>query len=129
MEDVTGLRWEISLVRTKLARVLFVPTVDGAHGDFRSRRIGAPLLWSPSPEEEAVLRADWEELMEDIALGRLRSISGRRGTALQLRPKAAHSREREWTTDEDGARVLANPRGFYLRPSFTGALLARHFGA
>lgn len=127
MEDVTGLRWETSLVRAKLARVLWVPTVDGADGDFRSRRIGAPLLWSPSPDEAAVLRADWEEFMEDIALGRLRAITGRRGTALQLRPKAAHSREREWTTDEDGARVLANPRGFYLRASFTAGLLARHF--
>ena len=128
MADVTGLRWETSTVRAKLARVLWVPTVDGADGDFRSRRIGAPLVWSPSPDEEAVIRADWEEFMEEIALGRLRAISARQGTALQIRPKAADSREREWTTDEEGARVLANPRGFYLRTSFTARLLARHFG-
>ena len=129
MEDVTGLRWGTSLVRAKLARVLWVPTVDAADGDFRSRRIGAPLVWSPSPDEEAIIRADWEEFMEEIALGRLRTISARRGTALQIRPKAADSREREWTTDEEGARVLANPRGFYLRTSFTARLLARRFGA
>ena len=129
MEEVEGLRWETSPVRAKLARVLWVPTVDGADRDFRSRQVGAPLLWSPSPDEEAVLRADWEEFMEDIALGRLRTITGRRGAALQLRPKAADSHERDWTTDEDGGRVLANPRGFYLRASFTARLLARHFGA
>ena len=129
MEDVTGLDWERSLVRAKLARVLWVPTVDGAGGDFRARRIGAPLVWSPSPEEEAVLRADWEEFMEDIALGRVHTITGRQGTALQLRPKAANARERNWTTDEEGGRTLANPRGFYLRASFTVRLMARHFGA
>lgn len=129
MADVTGLRWETSLVRAKLSRVLWVPTVDGTDRDFRSRRVGAPLLWSPSAEEEATIRADWEEFMEDIALGRIRAISGRRGIALQLRPKAADSREREWTTDEEGAPVLANPRGFYLRASFTAQILSRRFGA
>lgn len=129
MEDVTGLDWERSLVRAKLARVLWVPTVDGAEGDFRARRIGAPLVWSPSPEEESVLRADWEEFMEAIALGRIQAVTARQGTALQLRPKAANARERNWTTDEDGGRTLANPRGFYLRTSFTARLIARHFGA
>ena len=129
MEDVTGLDWKRSLVRAKLARVLWVPTVDGAEGDFRARRIGAPLVWSPSPEEEAVLRADREEFMEAIALGRIQAVTARQGTALQLRPKAANARERNWTTDEDGGRTLANPRGFYLRASFTARLLARHFGA
>lgn len=129
MEDVTGLRWERSLVRAKLARVLWVPTVDGTGGGFRARRIGAPLLWSPSPEEEAVIRADWEEFMEDVALGRIHAVTGQQGTALQLRPKAANARERGWTTDEDGGRTLANPRGFYLRASFTARLLARRFGA
>lgn len=129
MEDVTGLEWEGSLVRAKLARVLWVPTVDEADGDLRSRRIGTPFLWRPSAEEEATLRADWEEFMEEIALGRISALTARRGTALQLRPKAASSRERGWTTDEDGERVLANPRGFYLRASFTALLLARRFRA
>ena len=128
MEEVTGLHWERSPVRAQLARVLWVPTVDGTDGDFRSRRLGAPLLWSPSPEEEAVLRTDWEEFMEDIALGRIHAVTARQGTALQLRPKAANARERGWTTDEEGGRTLANPRGFYLRASFTARLLARHFG-
>ena len=129
MEDVTGLDWKRSLVRAKLARVLWVPTVDGAEGDFRARRIGAPLVWSPSPEEESVIRADWEEFMEAIALGRIQAVTARQGTALQLRPKAANARERNWTTDEEGGRTLANPRGFYLRASFTARLMARHFGA
>ena len=128
MENVTGLRWEDSLVRAKLARVLWVPIVGRRDDDFRARRIGAPFLWSPSPEEEAELRADWEEFIEDIALGRLAAVTARRGAALQLRPKAPNARAREWTTNEDGDRILVNPRGFYLRATFTAAVLARHFG-
>lgn len=127
LEDVTGLAWEDSLVRAKLARVLWVPVVGEEGEDFRARRFGSPLVWSPSPEEEATLRTDWEEFMEEIALGRAGALTARRGTALQLRPKAANARERIWTTDEDGERVQVNPRGFYLRTGFTGALLARSF--
>ena len=129
LEDTTGLRWEDSLVRSKLARILWAPVVDEPHGDFRARRIGTPFLWSPSPEEEALLRADWEEFLEDIALGRIDEITGHRGTVLQVRPKAANARERAWTTDEDGGRAATQPRGFYLRASFTSELLARRFGA
>lgn len=127
LRNVTGLRWEDSLVRAKLRRVLWIPIVGTAEDDFRARMLGSPLLWSPTPDEDALIRADWEEFMEDIALGRIDMITGRRGTVLQLRPKAANAREQDWSTNEDGERVLVNPRGFYLRAGFTGGLLARHF--
>jgi len=32
-----------------------------------------------------------------------------------------------WTVDDEGEWARDNPRGFYLRPRFTRALLARHF--
>ena len=90
-------------------------------------RTGAPLLWTPSPEEGAVLQADWEELSELIHLGEASRITARLGEALQIRPKAAHSREATWTLDEEANWVAQNPRGWYLRARFTGDLLRRHF--
>lgn len=113
--------WEDAWVRHKLARVLWVPIVgDGPPGD---RIIGAPILWSPSAEEEAILQADWETLTEAIALGETWQLEGTRGRALQLRPKAAHAREMTWVLDDEGEWAQVNPRGFYLRPAFTGAIL------
>lgn len=117
--------WAESWVRRKLSRVLWIPIVGG--GPPGERIVGSPLLWSPSEEEEALLRRDWEELTGLIAGGELWQISARRGRALQIRPKAATADELVWTQDEDANWVRENPRGFYLRASFTGAMLRRHF--
>lgn len=118
--------WTSSWVRRKLLRVLWVPIVtpDGsAPGD---RLVGTAFLWTPSADEEATLRADWESIAEHIALGHLHQLHARHGDALQLRPKAADATQTTWVLDEDGELVRENPRGFYLRPTFTRALLARH---
>jgi len=113
--------WAESRVRKKLARVLWVPIAgDGSPAE---RVIGQGVLWSPSPAEEAVLRADWEELAGLLALGEHWQVDGRRGVALQLRPKAAHGGSLTWTLGEEGDWVREGPRGFYLRPSFTEAML------
>jgi DNA mismatch repair protein MutH len=115
--------WDDCWVRHKLARVLWVPMVQAdAPGD---RVIGAPILWSPSVEEDALLRADFKEIAALVALGELQRIDGRTGKVLQLRPKGADSHSETWALDEDAEWVTEMPRGFYLRPSFTGAILAR----
>lgn len=117
--------WASSRVRSKLGRVLWViveadPRV--AHGE---RRVGASFLWSPSAEEDALLRADWEELTGALGAGDVERIDARRGRILQVRPKAADAAVRTRAFDAEGAPVLAPPRGFYLRASFTRALLAK----
>ncbi|MCA9568428.1 MAG: DNA mismatch repair endonuclease MutH [Myxococcales bacterium] len=115
--------WEASRVREKLAAVLWVPIVgDGPPGE---RLIGQGVLWRPDPDEEAVLRADWEELSAMLALGEHGEVDARRGVALQLRPKAATSSSLTWTLGEEGDWVQAGPVGFYLRATFTRALLER----
>ncbi len=122
--DAAGVtRWEDCWVRQKLSRVLFVPIVGG--GPPGERQVGSPILWSPSPEEEAALRADWEELTELTAMGELWQVDARRGKVLQLRPKAAHSRQHTWHLDADARWVQATPRAFYMRATFTGAIVAR----
>lgn len=116
--------WADSWVRHKLERVLWVPVVGA--GPVATRRVGTAFLWSPSPEEEAVLRADWEAIADLLATGETWHLGGRHGVALQLRPKAASSADRTRVVDAEGGRDEALPRGWYLRASFTHAVLARH---
>lgn len=119
--------WEHSNVRRKLARVLFVPVVYDRGAGFADRIIGAPLIWSPSPEEDSALRADWEELMDLACTGKLESITAHHGTHLQIRPKAANATARQRGVGENGAPAETLPRGFYLRASFTDAIFRRHY--
>ena len=118
--------WQDSWARRKLSRVLWIPIVGEASTPPSDRLVGSALLWSPSTEENALLGRDYEELAELIQNGRLDRLDAYQGSALQLRPKAASSRELTWMLDEDAEWVEVNPRGFYLRRSFTTALLTRH---
>ena len=122
-----ALHWRDSNVQRKLARVLWVPVISDAGTDPGDRTLGWPLLWSPSPAQAVALEADWRELMDMVCLGELESISAHHGTCLQIRPKAADSRARRWGIGESGEAVRTLPRGFYLRPSFTRAILEEHY--
>ena len=127
LEGACAETWKASWVRRKLARVLWVPIEADRGIPVGARRIGSPLLWSLEPDLEETLRADWEELMEMVCLGRLGELSARTGTFLQVRPKAASSRTLCRGVGEDGAPVWTNPRGFYLRTAFTREVLRRHY--
>ena len=127
LTEVANLEWEASPVWRKLRRVLWV-VVEGQRSlPPAQRRIGEPLLWSPSPAQERALRFDWEELAGLIGRGDVERITGHLGNCLQVRPKAATSRSRRRGTDRDGAFFDAMPKGFYLRATFTATLLAEHF--
>jgi DNA mismatch repair protein MutH len=115
--------WPTSWVREKLRRVLWIPVVQAASGDAADRPLGAAFLWTPTPEQDAALAADWEEIAAILSCGETWLLTGRLGAALQLRPKGARAADAAWTTDEAGEPVLATKRGFYLRPSFTAAVL------
>lgn len=110
-------RWPSSRVRRKLARVLWMPLLPEG-------TVGQPLLWSPSLAEEALLRADWEDLMELVVTGRLDEIHAGLGEVLQIRPKAATAQSRAPGLDADGHRTEVMPLGFYLRTTFTRRVLA-----
>lgn len=119
--------WEASRAREKLATVLWIPILVEDGLAIADRVVGHPLLWSPNAEEEALLKADWEFHMDLIRRGLVDTITGRDGEVLQIRPKAATARALTATFDEEGNRVMTLPRGFYLRPSFTQALLMKNF--
>ena len=115
----SGVTWANSHVRYKLARVLWIPVEGERQIPLAERRVGSPLLWSPSAAED--------EMLDLIVLGHVERITARHGEVLQLRPKAANSKALTEAIGEQGQPIMTLPRGFYLKKSFTGALLARHF--
>jgi DNA mismatch repair protein MutH len=124
---IHGVSWEQSHVRNKLSRVLWLPVEGEREIPLAERRVGSPLIWSPSPAEEALIKADWEELMELIALGKIREITAKHGEVLQLRPKGAHGRIKTDAYGSVGSPIKTMPKGFYLRTQFTAYILERYF--
>jgi DNA mismatch repair protein MutH len=124
LADAEVQTWETSWVRAKLARVLFVPLVGADGVAWRSRTVGAPVLWSPTSEQERVLRGDFDEIVGLIGIGRIEDVTAHLGQWLQVRPKARHGSVRTIAWDGDGEPIATVPRGFYLRSRFTRTLLA-----
>jgi DNA mismatch repair protein MutH len=127
MADHAAFRWETSSVRKKLDRVLWIPVEAERTLALADRKVGTAILWSPSAEEEAALRADFEEIADLIAEGFGEQVTGERGKWLQLRPKGADSKALRWAYDPEGAPMRTAPRAFYLRPAFTAEIIRRHY--
>ena len=127
LNRIAEIEWHESRVSLKLARVLWVPVEAEPGIPIAQRRIGEPLLWTRTAEDERLLRFDWEELAGLIACGQAESVTAHLGRFLQVRPKAANSRVRRRVVDGEGSAYSANPRGFYLRTQFTERLLKQHY--
>jgi DNA mismatch repair protein MutH len=125
--DNVGMSWENSPVRRKLRRVLWVPYHANREHGLAERVIGNPLLWSPDPAQENILRRDFDELMDKVCLGELAGLSAAHGIYLQIRPKGANARHLAPGIDAEGRRAPTLPRGFYLRAKFTAEILAQNF--
>ncbi|BAJ00892.1 DNA mismatch repair endonuclease MutH [Shewanella violacea] len=125
--NIQGLTWEKSIVCHKLQTVLWIPVQGSRDIPVAQRQIGTPILWSPTPDELALLKQDWEEIMEFIAMGQVQQLTARHGEVLQLRPKGANSRSVTQSIGQDGSKILTNPRGFYLKIPFTQSILKRFF--
>lgn len=118
-----GITWQTSHVRHKLQKVLWI-TVEGSRDiPLRERRIGMPILWQPTAEQERRLQQDWEELMELIVFGRLNEINATLGEVLQLRPKGRNNQARAAAINAQGEKIQSLPLGFYLRKNFTVEIL------
>jgi DNA mismatch repair protein MutH len=115
--------WESSRAREKLACVLFVPIESARDIVFAQRRIGVPVLFRPTLEQEALLRADYDEIVGRIGRGDLETLTAHVGQVLQVRPKAARGSARTRSTDADGAPLSVMPRAFYLRTAFTAQIV------
>ena len=114
--DAERAEWSSSWVRKKLSRVLWVPVHE-------RETIGEAVLWTPSAEQEAALKNDFDEIVGRIAIGDIEDLSAHVGEYMQLRPKAATGSVRTSAPGRDGELVSTVPRGFYLRAKFVGAVL------
>jgi DNA mismatch repair protein MutH len=126
--ELSDVEWEVSHVKRKLSRVLWIPVEGDRQLELGERRFGSPWLWSPNEEELSALRFDWEELVGLVARFGIDAVTAHSGRVLQIRPKARNSSARRRAFDVQGASIDALPRGFYLRATFTFAALRRHFG-
>ncbi len=123
LTGLVGETWANSHIRNKLSRVLWVPVIAERQIPLTERIVATPFIWSPSPEEEALLAADWQELTDMIVLGNVEKIAGKHGQILQLRPKAANSAAKTAAFNHQGKPFLTLPRGFYLKTQFTAQIL------
>jgi len=117
------LIWEDSWLKRKLSHVLWVPIEADPELAIADRYVGSAWLWRPDEEQEAILKRDWEELMDRIVLGEQAEMSAKEGEYLQIRPKAANSHVLVKGVSANGEEELMNPKGFYLRTLFTKKLL------
>ncbi len=123
LADADRAEWETSVARAKLAHVLFVPIIFDASQSNVERRVGVPFFWRPTPSQQAVLKGDFDDAMGLIGSGSIEALTARRGRWLQVRPKAATGRVRTISFGPEGEWIATVPRGFYLRASFTRALI------
>jgi DNA mismatch repair protein MutH len=123
MDDIEHQEWESSRVWRKLKRVLWIPIEWQPGIKPSARHIGTPMLWSPTKQQQLLLRSDWTELVGCIAVGGIDEISAHRGQVLQIRPKAANASVRMEAFGPQGEILATVPRGFYLRARFTEQIL------
>ena len=114
MQQTGELLWQECWLRKKLAHVLWVPIEADNAIPLAERYIGQAFLWKPSVEQEAVLKRDWQELMDRIVLGEQGEITAKEGEYLQIRPKAAHSQVLVDGISSSGELTKINPKGFFL---------------
>ncbi len=126
LTGLVGARWQTSHIRNKLARVLWIPVISERTIPVAERIVGTAFIWSPSPEEDHLLALDWQELTDMIVLGDVENIHGKHGQVLQLRPKGANSQAKTQAFNRLGQPFMTLPRGFYLKTSFTQALLSKY---
>ena len=127
LKDIQGLRWENSVVRHKLLHVLWVPIVASRDIPIEQRQVAMPFLWQPSPDEEQILKKDFDGVLEEVSMGNIEHLDARYGDILQVRPKAANSKALTDAIGPDGKTIQTLPRGFYLRPQFTKQCLQQQF--
>ena len=127
LKDIQGLRWENSVVRHKLLHVLWVPIVASRDIPIEQRQVAMPFLWQPSPDEEQILKKDFDGVLEEVSMGNIEHLDARYGDILQVRPKAANSKALTDAIGPEGKTIQTLPRGFYLRPQFTKQCLQQQF--
>lgn len=123
LQSLSTLTFENSSVHAKLSHVLWIPILTLPQSRIADRPLLTPVLWQPNETQSHILKTDFDEIMDLIAVGQLAQITASLGVALHVRPKAANAKVLTSAFDEEGHASSTLPRGFYLRPSFTAEIL------
>jgi len=127
--------WENSVFREMISKILFVPVYHNGNS-LEEKYLGKSFFWSPTPQEELIIAAEWKEYQNEVLNGncRVRKISNKskRGykevsslskesatTIIHMRPHGRDSDDR----DED---IFANSivkQSFWLNKNFIQNLL------
>lgn len=116
-----------SRVWRKIAQILWIPIASLPQQPLAERRLGTPLLWSPSAELTQALKQDWEELTTLLKLGHFDAISAHQGQYLQIRPKAANAKTFVQVIDHHGDTISTVPKGFYARTKLTQQIIQQNY--
>ena len=81
VEDADRASWATSWARAKLAHVLFVPVVGSPRAPWAERTVAAPVFFRPTPAEDALLGADFDEILGTIGAGGIERVDARLGRA------------------------------------------------
>lgn len=127
LKELHGLNWHNSVVRHKLMQVLWIPILAERTIPVEHRQVAMPFIWQPSAQQESLLRKDFEDTIETVAMGQIEQIDARFGEVMQVRPKAANARALTEAIGPEGEMIKTLPRGFYLRPSFTHHIILNNF--
>ncbi len=127
LKDLHGLNWHNSVVRHKLMQVLWIPILAERTIPVEQRQVAMPFIWQPNAQQESLLRKDFEDTIDTVAMGQIEQIDARFGEVMQVRPKAANAKALTEAIGPEGEMIKTLPRGFYLRPSFTREILTSFF--
>ncbi|MDQ5884365.1 MAG: mismatch repair protein MutH [Pseudomonadota bacterium] len=114
-----SLNFEQSHCFQKLQLVLWLPIEGERTISYAQRRIGRAILWQPNDTQYAILKKDWEDIIDMVIQGNIEKIHGGLGKYLHIRPKAADSKALTKALNEQSEMIQTLPRGFYLRTLLT----------
>ncbi|RIY34978.1 MutH/Sau3AI family endonuclease [Psittacicella gerlachiana] len=119
--------WQTSHVLYKLKKILFVPIEYNPDISLAQRRIGKAFLWSPNKEDLAIIKQDWETIMQIITQQDFNALKSNVGQILCVRTKALNTSQAVSIEDTDGFNLNLPPLSFYLRRSFINNIINSNF--
>lgn len=129
LKELHRTSFQTSSLAKKLACVLFVPVEADTNLPLSVRRVGSPMLWTPTSHQLHQLEQDWLLYQWRIQTSGIDAIRPQDGEYLQVRPKGADAQDK--TTVRSSAErddvVRTMRRGLYLRPRFIENLFSQYF--
>ena len=138
LSEFIGEKWDNSLLKDYVDRILFIPIYrDEQRTPLSERTIEQAFFWTPSKEEEEMIKKEWKRYQDEVWQGKCKVIKEKRGDVIRevtglskesqtmmihIRP---HGKDR---TDRDVNR-LGNSvvkQSFWLNKAFVHKLIKKH---